>query len=299
MDKRIKRVLVVYKKSAYQLHVRDRKDSHLVRLLRRGHPDAVDMRHAHEIHQQTLETVVQSLTALSVSFDLVYRANLKTSAPYDLVVSVGGDGTLLQASHVVDDLPVLGVNSDPRRSEAVFCAATKGNFVRVLRQALEGRPRELRLYRLRVKLNGRLVRPLVLNDVLIAHEDPATMSRYRLKIKGRKENHKSSGLWVATAAGSSSAILAAGGQRLIWTAKRFQYRPRELYQGRLTRYRLTGGLLSMGDAVEVTWLMREGVAPIDGPHVQQPLRFGDRLVVELSPHHPLRVLGIQDPRVVS
>ena len=293
------RVLVVYKKSAYQLHVLERKDPHLVRLLRRAHADAVDMRHAHAVHQQTLDTVVQSLKALSVDFDLVYRANLKTTEPYDLVVSVGGDGTLLQASHAVDDLPMLGVNSDPRRSEAVFCAAAKDNVARVLRQALEGKLKALRLYRLRVRLNGRLVRPLVLNDVLIAHEDPATMSRYRLKIKGQQEDQKSSGLWVATAAGSSSAILAAGGRRLAWTAKRFQYRPRELYQGRLTRYRLTSGVLSMGEVVSVTWLMREGFAFVDGPHVRHPLRFGDRLVVELSPHHSLRVLGIQGPRVVS
>jgi NAD+ kinase len=135
--------------------------------------------------------------------------------------------------------------------------------------------------------------------VLIAHEDSATMSRYRITTRDRQEDHKSSGLWVATAAGSSSAILAAGGRRLAWTAKRFQYRPRELYQGRLTRYRLTGGVLSMGERVEVTWLMREGFAFVDGPHVRHALRFGDRLVIELSASHPLRVLGIRGPRVVS
>lgn len=38
----------------------------------------------------------------------------------DLVVTIGGDGTLLQASHLLDDsIPVLGVNSDPTRNEEV------------------------------------------------------------------------------------------------------------------------------------------------------------------------------------
>lgn len=38
----------------------------------------------------------------------------------DLVVTVGGDGTLLQASHFMDDsIPVLGVNSDPTKAEEV------------------------------------------------------------------------------------------------------------------------------------------------------------------------------------
>lgn len=38
----------------------------------------------------------------------------------DLVVTVGGDGTLLQASHFIDDsVPVLGVNSDPTQPKEV------------------------------------------------------------------------------------------------------------------------------------------------------------------------------------
>lgn len=38
----------------------------------------------------------------------------------DLVITVGGDGTLLHASHFMDDsIPVLGVNSDPTRPEEV------------------------------------------------------------------------------------------------------------------------------------------------------------------------------------
>lgn len=39
---------------------------------------------------------------------------------FDLVVTVGGDGTLLQASHFMDDsIPVLGVNSDPTQPDEV------------------------------------------------------------------------------------------------------------------------------------------------------------------------------------
>ena len=298
------RVLVVYKKSAYQLYLRERRDSRLARLLRRRNPDARDIRQAHAVHQATLKIVTGTLARFGVAYDAVYRAHLRTTARHDLVISVGGDGTLLQASHLVADLPILGVNSDPRRSEAVFCAASRANFPGLLRQALTGRLPAARLSRLQVTLNGRRLWPLVLNDVLVTHDDPATMSRYRLAVGARRvrpgkrerragEDQKSSGLWIATAAGSSSAILAAGGRRLPWTAKRFQYRPRELYRGRLSRCRLTGGVLPRGRTVSVTWLMREGAVFIDGPHVRYPLRFGDRLTVGLSARHPLRVLGLR------
>ena len=285
------RVLVVYKKDAYQQYVQEQQDPHLLRLLRRRHPDATDLQRAHDVHQEAMEAIALALRKLGVAFDLAYRADLKVRRRYHLVVSVGGDGTFLQAARSVGDTPILGVNSDPRRSEAVFCAATSRTFAGLVRRALDGRLPELRLSRLALTLNGVRLRARAINDVLVVHDDPATMSRYRLRVGRREEYQKSSGLWIATAAGSSSAIVAAGGVRLSWRAKRFQYRPRELYRGRLSRYRLAGRVLPSGAAVGVTWLMRRGSAFVDGPHVRVPLRFADTLEVRLSLADPVRVLG--------
>ena len=293
MSPRSARVLVVYKKSAYQLHLVEGRHPALRRLYRRGDPDALNMRQAHEVHQRTLEAVVGALKQRRIRFDVVYRATLTSTVLHDLIVAVGGDGTFLQASHLIADTPILGVNSDPDRSEAVFCAATASTFPRLLDAALARRLRALPIVRLRIRLNGRILAPLVLNDALIAHPNPATMSRYRLTIGSQHEHHKSSGLWVATAAGSSSAILAAGGRRLPWSSQRFQYRPRELYEGRLSRYRLTGGILGPSNRIDITWLMREGALFIDGPHIRHALQFGDRLQIDTSPRHPLRVLGLK------
>ena len=287
------RVLVVYKKDAYQQYIQEQQDPHLMRLLRRGHPDALDMRRAHAVHEEAMEAIIHALRQLPVEFDLAYRVGLKVRKRYQLVVSVGGDGTFLQAARSVKFTPILGVNSDPTRSEAVFCAATRQTFVRLCRRALQGRLPGLRLYRLQLTLNGKRLHPKALNDVLVVHDDPATMSRYRLRIGAREELQKSSGLWVSTAAGSSSAVLAAGGVRLPWGVKRFQYRSREIYRGRLSRCRLTGGVLPPRAAVRVTWLMRRGSAFLDGPHVKVPLRFADQLEIRLSLTDPLRVLGLR------
>ncbi|MDP3723751.1 MAG: NAD(+)/NADH kinase [Candidatus Omnitrophota bacterium] len=287
------KILVVYKKDAYQQYIQGQRDPRLRRLLRQRHPDVVDMQRAHATHQATLEAVVRVLRRLPVEFELAYRVGLKVTKRYQLVVSVGGDGTFLQAARSVRQTPILGVNSDPVRSEAVFCAATRQTFARLCAQALEGRLPELRLARLEVTLNGRMLSPRALNDVLVVHDDPATMSRYRLRIGRREEIQKSSGLWVATAAGSSSAVWAAGGIKLPWSATTFQYRPRELYHGRLSRCRLTGGLLGPQACVRVTWLMRRGSAFLDGPHVTVPLRFADELGIRRSSADSLRVLGLR------
>lgn len=290
------RVLVVYKKDAYQQYIQEQQDPHLARLLRHGHPDVLDMQRAHAVHEEAIEAIVHALRRLRVECDLAYRADLKVTKRYHLVVSVGGDGTFLQAACSLQQTPILGVNSDPTRSEAVFCAATRHTFARLCRHALEGNLPELCLYRLQLRLNGKCLPQRALNDVLVVHDDPATMSRYRLRVGRREELQKSSGLWIATAAGSSSAVLAAGGVRLPWPARRFQYRPRELYRGRLSRARLTGGVLVPPASIHVTWLMRRGSAFIDGPHVRIPLRFADQMEIRLSLTDPLRVLGLHRGR---
>ena len=286
------RVLVIYKKSAYQLYLVENRQPVMKRLYRQGHPDTRDIRQAHDVHQRTLETVIRHLRRRRARVDLVYRATLTTTARYDLIVAVGGDGTFLQASHFIAETPILGVNSDPARSEAVFCAADAATFPRICDQALAGHAPVLPVHRLQLLQNGRLVAPLVLNDVLIAHPNPATMSRYRLRIGGRAEYQKSSGVWIATAAGSSSAILAAGGRRVPWSSRRFQYRPREIYEGRLNQAHLHGGFLPSTSRVELTWLMREGAMFLDGPHLRHPLQFGDRVTVRPARQAPLHVLGL-------
>ena len=56
-----------------------------------------------------------------VDWEPILRNNLSQPiCNVDLVITVGGDGTLLQASHFMDDsVPVVGVNSDPTQIEEV------------------------------------------------------------------------------------------------------------------------------------------------------------------------------------
>src|SRR3989338_2614408 len=83
----MKRILVVYKKDAYRQHLQEQPDAHLVKLLRRGQPDALELQRAHTIHEEALEAVVHALRQLPVEFELAYRADVTVTKRYDLVVS--------------------------------------------------------------------------------------------------------------------------------------------------------------------------------------------------------------------
>jgi len=115
------------------------------------------------------------------------------------------------------------------------------------------------------------------------------MSRYYLTVGKIREEQRSSGVWVATAAGSSGGLHSAGGKILPQEAKEFQYKPRELYRGRHTFYHLKGGVLKPAQKITMTSLMREGVVFVDGSHVCLPFSFGAKIFVQRSPN-PLKII---------
>src|SRR5699024_3085304 len=98
----------------------------------------------------------------------------------DIVVVVGGDGTVLDVSHSVIDKPIIAINSDPDRSVGVFCACAAEQAQNAARRVRENEAIPTMLHRMRVTLNGvDFVYP-AMNDVLVANSHPARMSRYIL-----------------------------------------------------------------------------------------------------------------------
>ena len=107
-------VLVVYKKSNLELYVREKKNERYAQLLKEGAEVVSQMERAHQSHEAALASVLKALDERKIKHRAVYRARLRhESTRGHVIVTVGGDGTLLDASRKVTDVPVIGVNSDP------------------------------------------------------------------------------------------------------------------------------------------------------------------------------------------
>jgi NAD+ kinase len=239
-------------------------------------------------HRRTVATVRESLRGHSIDFaeivpDCATGPELSRLAAADLVVSIGGDGTFLAVSHHVSSGAILGVNSAPQDSVGHFCAARRADVGRFVDAILARRLRPVRLLRLQLELDGRRVGSPVLNDLLVVHSCAASTTRYRLRVGARSEEHRSSGIWISTPAGSSAGIHSAGGRRMPTGSRRFQYRVRELYREPGRSYRLAAGVLESDGALWVTSAMSEGRIYVDGARTEIPFPFGAMAHVTRSP----------------
>ena len=212
-----------------------------------------------------------------------------------LVVAVGGDGTLLAASHNVGATPILGVNSAPRFSVGFFCAARRSNARRMLAEALDGTASKVKLARMAVSLNGRVRSRRVLNEALYCHASPAATSRYILSYRRLREEQKSSGFWVGPAAGSTGAVRSAGGRVLALGSRKLQLAVREPYTSFGRRYRLLRFTIDPGDRVVAQSMMTDASMFLDGPYRRIALGLGDVASFTLS-DEPLTVLGLSQRR---
>lgn len=294
-DLRPRRVALLAKRTAWQEWVEQRRDERIRRLLR-DHDDTVArMKAAHEEHVATLAAVEAALAAAGAVVDRMNGGGaIVHPLSTDLVVTVGGDGTLLRASHDVVGVPILAVNSAPHHSVGFFCGARGRNAGAALAKALRGELAPLSLTRMRVRQNGRVVAPRVLNDCLFCHASPAATSRYLVYLGRVKEEHKSSGFWIGPAAGSTAAQRSAGGRVLSLASKSLQLVVREPYTPHGESYAIRRALVPGGARLRVKSKMHEALLFPDGAD-GLTVCYGDELEFDASPE-PLLLLGIEGRR---
>jgi NAD+ kinase len=242
---------------------------------------------AAEEQERTLQTVEEALSRHGVepsriSADALDRKAGRALAAARLVVTVGGDGTLLAASQWVTGARLLGVNSAPGSSIGHLALAKRADFPGILESIASGALQPVPVTRLTVEVDGRRLRP-ALNDVLLTHAKPAATSRYRLSVGDQSEEHRSSGLWIATATGSTAGIRSAGGHPMPLRSRRIQFRARELYREAGGDLQLANGFLSPGAELAVESEMEQGFLFLDGARRATRFPFGARAIFRAAP----------------
>jgi len=132
----------------------------------------------------------------------------------ELIVAIGGDGTLLYAARLVagHSVPLLGVN---RGRLGFLTDVSPASMLEDIDALLDGRYTEDRRSLLAARLERRgvpAVEALALNDVVVNKWETGRTVDFETSINGRFVNsHSGDGMVIATATGSTAYAMSCGG----------------------------------------------------------------------------------------
>ena len=184
----------------------------------------------------------------------------------DIVISIGGDGTALSASHYLFDKPLLAVNSDPEKSEGALTTINLQELDKKLAEIKSGEYKIEKLERIEVYINGVIQNPLALNEVFLANSKAYLVSKYKIKIKDggklKEEMQKSSGLIFSTGTGSTAWFKSAGGEPFSAQSRFIKMIVREPYIRKLNKFSAVKTRIDETDYIEI-FPLTEMVLAID------------------------------------
>jgi NAD+ kinase len=245
---------------------------------------------ARELHKWLAERGVRALfdpdAGAAVGEPGVSRSELGRRA--DLVIVLGGDGTLLAVARALEvrAVPILGINLG---TLGFLAEVSVDEMEPALERALEGGLRVEERMRLDVELEraGRIVgRWRALNDAVITKADPGRLIDLETHADGQLvATYHGDGLIVSTPTGSTAYSLSAGGPILLPDLRAFVLTP-------VSPHTLTQRPLVLPDDVCLEVIVRtggrEGHLTVDGQEGTR-LEAGDRVRVRRS-EHPVHLL---------
>lgn len=167
-----------------------------------------------EISREITEYLTEKGIKSSVFFSDLLEGTIPVDNDTDLIITLGGDGTVLYASHYVAEkgIPILPVNLG---SFGYITEVGKDEWKEALDDYLNGEERLSRRLMIRIDVirdNKRVFSSTALNEAVVSSSGIAKVISLRLNIdKTYAGTFRSDGIIVATPTGSTGYSLAAGG----------------------------------------------------------------------------------------
>ena len=200
------------------------------------------------------------------------QENLNSS---DLVITIGGDGTILRGVHVAAsrDIPVLGVNM----GRVGFMSDIESkDAINELGWYLDGNARIERRYMVRATIQGRESQPIIsLNDVTVARGSIVRVIEVSTVVDGvHLATYRGDGVVVSTATGSTGYTLGLGGPVMDPASRDFLVKPIATHMSQFG-----GAILQASSTLELTVQSEENATLNADGFIDLSLADGETVVI--------------------
>lgn len=271
--------------------------------------DFADYQREDDTYQRALATVDRGLDELGLKQQHLDRGVVPSYlfAPHDLIVTVGQDGLVANVAKYVGAQPVVAVNPDPARFDGVLLPFAVDQARGAVTRVLAGRARTRAVTLAEARLNDGQ-RLLAFNDLFVGARSHVS-ARYAITVGDRPEVQSSSGVLIATGAGSSGWLssmfamargLAAftGGSvgappTIGWDDPRLAYVVREPFVSKSSQATVVAGLLAAGASLTIESHMPDGGVIFSDGVEADALRFpsGARVTIAAAAQRTRLVVG--------
>jgi NAD+ kinase len=177
--------------------------------------DAADIFTEYNNHSDTIDLILSSIEKKNeygsknklIHYDIVYPERLSSFQykDYDIIMPIGGDGTLLQAAHYANDELFFGVKSRDT-SIGHWLSTDRESFEADLEKIMNKEYSIRGIRRLNASIhNDNPINQLALNEVFVGKLG-LKMSKYKIIANGQEEKQYSSGIVAALLEGSTGWI---------------------------------------------------------------------------------------------
>lgn len=189
-----------------------------------------------------------------------------------VVIVIGPDGLVANTAKYVGELPIIGINPDPQRIDGVLLPFGLPQARSIVDAVLKERAAVQRVTLAEAQLNDGQ-RLLAFNDLYIGRQTHVS-ARYNLRWRNSSESQSSSGVIVATGAGSTGWLSSVfnmtqgvnqwlgaeqvASKRMAWDTQSLAWVVREPFASRFSQAHLVAGMLEKNEALTLESLMPEG-----------------------------------------
>ncbi len=156
---------------------------------------------------QLTEKIITLLRTHEIFVDpsMVEYFDLDVIDDVDIIIVIGGDGTILRSVRKYKEIPILPVNMG---THGYLTEIKPENYKKIL-EILKDHKIEERT-KLKIIRNGNVIGE-VLNEITIRSEEPGKVANFLLRYDDKEEIIRGDGVIVATPTGSTAHSLSAGG----------------------------------------------------------------------------------------